>query len=202
MACTDITRAELFRCLVDGLTEKESVVRTEAVRGLAELDGDEAALLLRMKARVGDEEPRILGQVFDALWKVEGERAIAFVAPFLEAPADAVREEAALALGASRFAAAVGILRDALDRGRHPQFREVLLRALSLTRQPAALDFLLGLVKTGRMADAEAALDALALHRENQEIRRLAQEAAKGREELRQKFERSFPNEPLVPADR
>ena len=192
VACTDITRSELFRCLVDALTEKEAVVRTEAVRALAEMEGEEAALLLRMKARVGDEEPQTMGQVFDALWKVEGERALRFVAPFLESADRAVREEAALALGATRSASVVQMLRAASDRTRDPQFREVLFRGLSLTKQPEAFEFLIRLVKTGRTADAESALEALALHRENPEIRRVAEEAAGTKEELRRTFERCF----------
>jgi HEAT repeats len=178
VACTDIARGEIFRCLVEALTEKEPVVRVEAVRGLAEMDGEEAALLLRMKARVGDEEPQIAGQVFDALWKVEGEAALPFVATFLESASGEIREEAALALGASRISGAVALLREACDRTRDPRFREVLFRALSLSRLPEALQFLGNILKTGRRADVKAVIEALELHRENPEIRRLIEEAA------------------------
>lgn len=177
VACTDLPRGEILRSLVEALTEPEAVVRVEAVRGLAEIQGHEAALLLRMKARIGDEEPRIVGQVFDALWKLEGEAALRFVAHFLESRTAEVREEAALAMGASRSPGAVDVLRDACNGTRDPRFREVLFRALSLSRQPRALDFLKEILKTGRRADVKPVLEALELHRENADIRRLLEEA-------------------------
>ncbi|MGO9009516.1 MAG: HEAT repeat domain-containing protein [Bryobacteraceae bacterium] len=176
VACSDIARGEVLRCLVEALTEPEAVVRAEAVRGLAEMEGDEAALLLRMKARLGDEEPQVAGQVFDALWKLEGEAALTFAAGFLESANGEIREEAALALGASRFAGAVPLLRNACAGARDPRFREVLFRALSLSRRPEAWEFLKSILKTGRRSDVKAVLEALELHRENPEIRRLIEE--------------------------
>jgi hypothetical protein len=69
----------------------------------------------------------------------------------------------------------------------------VLLRALSSTRQPAALEFLLHQVSNARAADAQAALDALALHRDSPEIRRQVEEAARDREsDIREQFNQSF----------
>ena len=171
IACTDLDRSRIFRCLVDALTEKEAVVRGEAVRAIAEMAGDEAALLLRFKARIGDQESPVVGQVFDGILRLEGAAAVPFLAAFLESPSQETREEAALALGSSRLPAAVAELRRVLDAARHPGFREVLLRALSLSRDPAAIDFLIGIVKTGRLADALAALEALAIHRARPEIR-------------------------------
>jgi len=180
VACTDIGRGELFRCLVEALTEREAVVRAEAVRGLAEMEGEEAVLLLRMKARLGDEEPQIAGQVLDALLRVEGEPAVPFVAAFLDSAGSETRDEAALALGVSRSAAAVEILRQACAAARDPGFREVLFRALSLSRRPEALEFLKTVLATGRRAETKAVLDALQLHQENPEIRRLMEKFAAG----------------------
>jgi HEAT repeat protein len=176
VACQDITRGELLRCLADALAEKEAVVRAEAVRGLAEMEGEEAVILLRFKARIGDGEAQIVGQVFDALWKVEGEAAAVFIAGFLTAEAEEIREEAALALGATRTSAAFRPLRNACENARDVRFREVLFRALSVSRQPEALDYLLGLLKTGRRADRKGIIEALELHRENAEIGRVIEE--------------------------
>jgi len=178
VACTDLARGEILQSLVEALTEPEAVVRIEAVRGLAEMQGHEAALLLRMKARIGDEEPQIAGQVFDALWKVEGEAALRFVAHFLDSQTAEIREEAALAMGASRYPRAVEFLCDACKKARDPRFREVLFRALSISREPLALEFLKEILKTGRRADVRPVLEALELHRENADIRRLLEEAA------------------------
>jgi hypothetical protein len=175
-SCSDITRARTLRLLVDSMADEAQVVRVEAVRAVAEMDGEEAVLLLRLKARVGDSEPPVVGQVFDSLLRLERDAALPLVAEFLDGP-DGVKEEAALALGSSRMAGAVEILVKTLPRARDPYFRKTVLRALSASRQEKALEFLLALVRQGITADSDAALEALELHRESAEIR-LAIEAA------------------------
>jgi len=74
-ACPDLERDEAMRCFVDALAEKSRTIRLEAVRALRQMEGFEAALVLRLKARLGDKEPEVTGQVFDALLQLEGERA-------------------------------------------------------------------------------------------------------------------------------
>jgi HEAT repeat protein len=193
-ACIDIGRAEVLRLLVNAVADPAVTVRADALRALAQMQGDEAILLLRLKARLGDVESHITGQVFDHLFQLEGAHALEFVAGFLFAKEDGVREEAAMALGSSRQPAAAARLTDTWDHQRDPQFRLVLLRALSATRQPAALEFLLNLVRIGRIGDAAQALEALALHRDSPDIRRQVEEAASSREpETRTQFQQFFP---------
>jgi hypothetical protein len=115
--------------------------------------------------------------VFDSLLKLEKERGIRFVAGFLNARQE-VREEAALALGTSRLSGAVDILQEAWESTRDAEFRLVILRALSVSRQERAIGFLLQQVREGRADDAKAALEALALDRNSPEIRRQAEAAA------------------------
>jgi HEAT repeat protein len=117
-----------------------------------------------------------VGQVFDSLLRVEGEHGLSFVAGFLESRG--VREEAALALGSSRLAGAVDILREAWESSKDLGFREVILRAMSVSRQERALEFLLRLVREGRSQDAKNALQALALDPNSPEVRRQAEAAA------------------------
>jgi hypothetical protein len=45
------------------------------------------------------------------------------------------------------------------------------------SRLPEALEFLLDLLKSGREVEAAQALDALALHRDSAEIKRMVEEA-------------------------
>jgi HEAT repeat protein len=142
----------------------------------------EAALVLRLKARIGDTEPSVVGHVLDALVEIEGERALPLLEAALRKGECATREEAALALGSSRLPRACELLQGAHAAARDLQFRDTLLRALSLTRQESAIRFLLGIVGTGRRADALGALNALALHRGSEEIRRAVASAVQGRE--------------------
>jgi hypothetical protein len=193
IACTDLDRIEIFRCLVDALTEPDAVVRGEAARAVAEMQGDEAALVLRFKARTGDDEGEVAGQVFDGLLRVEGASAVPFLATFLQSQKREMRDEAALALGSSRLPAAVAELKQALAGTRDAAYREVLLRALSLSRDADAITLLLGMVKTARIADATLALEALAIHRSTPEVRSAVEDAVKdSRTELQQQFRKLF----------
>ena len=192
-ACLDIERSLVLRHLVDSLTDRAVTARSDVLRALVQMEGDEAILLLRLKTRLGDEESQIVGQVFDHLLQLEGRQGLDFVAAFLLHKSDTVREEAALSLGSSRLPEAVERLTDAWNRERDPQFRLVLLRALSTTRQPDSLEFLLNLLRIGRVADAAAAVEALSLHRDSPDIRRQVEEAARLREpEVRQQLRQSF----------
>jgi HEAT repeat protein len=165
-ACDDITRQEVFRILVDALADKAQVVRVEAVRAIEQMEGEETALLLRLKARLGDAEPAVTGQVFDSLLRLEPERALALVKGYLNSGAPELKEEAALALGASRLPGAVDMLLEALPHAKEPYFRQTMLRALGASRQEKALHFLRGLVEEGGM-DTPAAKEALALFERN-----------------------------------
>jgi hypothetical protein len=178
-SCTDIRREEILRYLVDRLTESAYTVRVEAARAIEQMDGDEAALLLRLKARAGDTEPRVIGQVFDSLLQLEGERAVGFVGDFLQNGSEETQGEAALSLGTSRLPGAITALEEAWAATRDQDLRLAILRALSASRQEPAFDFLLALVTKGRARDAAAALDALSLHKESDEIRRRVEAAAR-----------------------
>jgi hypothetical protein len=174
--CTDLRRFEILSYLVEALTDALDPVRIEAVRALHQLAGDEATLLLRLKARFGDRRPLIVGHVFDALLSLERERAVPFVAEYLDSSDDALRDEAALALGSSRLARALEVLTHRWQQSRGG-FAEVLLRAISSSRLPDAIDFLLNVLKTGTSQQATAALDALKLHKDTPEIQIKIEEA-------------------------
>ncbi len=89
----------------------------------------------------------------------KGVKAIPWVSRFLAASDDAAGE-AALAIAATHSAEGLHVLQEALEKARDPWFRSVLLSAIALTRQEAAMDFLLGLVAT-ESRDAEGALEAI-----------------------------------------
>ena len=162
-ACADIDRPAVLRHMVNALTEPAPPVRADAARALAGMQGDESALLLRLKARAGDEETAVTGQVFESLLAIERIAALPFVQTFLAARQDEVGEEAALAIGGSRLEAGVPILIEAWKTARGAEFRQAILRALSISRQDAAVAFLQSLAAEGRPQDAADARAALAL---------------------------------------
>jgi hypothetical protein len=69
----------------------------------------------------------------------------------------------------------------------------VLLRAISVSRLEAAIGWLVDIVRSGRKAEAEAAVEALALHTLSEEIRTQVEGAVKKRaEELQEAFQKCF----------
>lgn len=108
---------------------------------------------------VGDDEPEVLGACYGGILRIEGTRAIPWVARFL-ATADDSAGEAALAIAGTHSQEAFEALRNALADASDAWFRSVLLSAIALTRYDAAIDFLFDLVKNESL-DAEGAMEAL-----------------------------------------
>ncbi|HSU58549.1 MAG TPA: hypothetical protein VLI55_04490 [Bryobacteraceae bacterium] len=179
--CRDIPSQEIMQHLVNALADSAASVRVDAVRALEQMDGDAAALLLRLKARMGDPEPEVTGQALDSLLSIERDAGVEFVAGFLRLRDEDTREQAALALGASRLASAVEALKEAWSRSRTVHSSEPLLRALSISRQESGFEFLLQLIRDGREQDALEVLNALRLHRESPEIMKRVRNAAEVR---------------------
>jgi hypothetical protein len=184
--CADLTRAEKFRCLLNGITDAAEPVRIDTLRALEQLEGEEAALLCRLKAGFGDKSASVTGQAIESVLRLEGERALDFARSFLESSDEPLVEEASLAIGASRLPAAIDALKQAYSRCNRPVF----LRALSIARVETGFEFLLSLVRDGNLA----ALDALAIHRDSPEIQTAVKKAveAAGNESLNQRYQTKF----------
>jgi len=183
VSCTDLTRPEILRQLVDALADEIHSVRIEAVRALEQMNGEESCLALRVKSYAGDSSAEVLGQVFDSILHLEGDRGVAFISGFLKSKNEETRDEAALALGGSRLPSAVKALIDAWEAARLGLFGPVILRALSSSRDETALEFLLNLVRKASSRECAAALEALQLHRDSSEIQERVAAARKARGE-------------------
>lgn len=165
VSASDLPRRETLRCLVQALTDRAASVRLDAVRALEQMQGEEVALLLRLKARTGDAELAVVGQVFDSLLTIEDTAAIPFVAAFMRHSDEQTGVEAALSLGACRIATAIESLEAAWRKMRNPVVSAAILRGMSASRQEQAIEFLLNLLGTARERDA------LELHRFDEDLR-------------------------------
>jgi HEAT repeat protein len=179
--------------LVDMLTEKDKAARVGAVQALTYTATEAAALVLRLKASLGDPEAEVIGECFGGLLELTPEPAVPFVAEFLEGADEAIQEAALLALGSSRRAEALDVLRSYWEKAT-ADLREVVCVALALLRLPAATDFLLQLVAGQPPASAGAALAALAVHRYDPQVRERAAAAvaANGQAALQAIFDKRF----------
>lgn len=194
LQCTDLTREDKLWAVMPLLTEKSASVRKDAAMALESLEGREAALLLRIKARMGDNDATVTGQVFESLLRVEREGAVPFVAEFFRELNAEVRDEAVLALGASRLSEGVAALRDLLARKMPMVDPEVVFRALSISRREEAIDFLLEVIRTRRPREVIAALDALKVYRDSSDVQKRIADAvaARSEREIQQEFQRLF----------
>ncbi len=157
--CRALPERELLGHLTELFADKDKSVRLEAARAVESVGSHSAALLLRLRAILGADEPEILGACYTGVLAIEGTAAIPWVSRFLAA-GDDVAGEAALAIAGTRSPEAFEALRERFHGARDPWFRSVLLSAIALTRQPAAYDFMFELVRTAS-GHAEAAIEAL-----------------------------------------
>jgi hypothetical protein len=148
----------LLEC-VTLLADPEIAARTGAIRAIADSGRPDGVLLLRLKTLLGDKEIEVTGECFAALLSLGPAGSVEFVAKFLDSRTEGIGEQAALALGESRLAAAFDVLREAWERGGLAEQRRTLLVAIAMLRIDQALEFLLS-----RLADESGpvAADALA----------------------------------------
>ena len=157
--CRSLSEANLLTHLLELLGDKDKAVRAEAVRAVEQVGSTSAAMLLRLRAVLGADEPEVLGACYGGILRIEGVSAIPWIRRFL-ATADDPAAEAALALAGTHSPAAFEALREEMAKANDPWWRSVLLSAISLTRQDAAVEFLMELVRTESL-DAERAVEAL-----------------------------------------
>jgi HEAT repeat protein len=154
------------------LSDKESAARTGAVRALADSGRPDAELLLRYKADSGDQKSEVEGECFAALLRLgPRSRSVPFVTEFLKRGS----EEAAIALGESRFTEAWTALKDAFAAV--PSSQSAVMLGMSLLRNDEAIEFLFERVEKDRERVAAVAIAALAsysgdeaLHKRMKEI--------------------------------
>ena len=157
--CRSLTDADLLTHLIELAGDKDKAVRTEAMRAIEQVGSPSASLLLRLRAILGADEPEVLGACYSGVLRLEGAKAIPWVARFL-ATADDNAAEAALAIAGAHSPEGFETLRECLTEADDPWWRSVLLSAIALTRQDGALEFLLDEVRKESLS-AETAIEAI-----------------------------------------
>jgi HEAT repeat protein len=157
--CRAVREVDLLAHLLELLGDKDKAVQAEAVRAVEQVGSPSAALLLRLRAVLGNDEPEVLGACYGGILRIEGVSAIAWIRRFLDA-GDESAAEAALAIAATHTPEAFDVLQEAFGKTDDPWWRSALLSAISLTRQDDALEFLMELVRTESL-HAEAAIEAV-----------------------------------------
>jgi HEAT repeat protein len=183
----------LLEC-VNLLADKEAPARVGAIRAIADSGDIAGALILRLKALLGDKEDEVIGECFSGLLRLAPAPSLDFVARFLQSASEEIRERAALALGESHVPAAFPLLREAWEQTSQAARRRTLLLSIAMLRMDEAVDFLLARVAEDREASAGDALAALALYGRDESVRKRADEIVEKRESstLKGVFDREF----------
>ena len=191
--CPGISDADLLHLLLEPLTDTDKTVRMEAARAFGQVGGSSAALVLRLRALLGKDEPEVLGAVYSALLSVEGTDAVALVSAALK-EGDDLAAEAAFALADLRTPEALAALTTRLRAGADGWFSGVLLSAIALTRLPEAMDFLIALIEADTR-QAAVAIEAIGRIAPNAEVRARVEKAVEqaGSPRLAQAFRQHIP---------
>ena len=184
--CRSLLEPDLLAHLVELFADKDKAVRVEAARAIEQVGSPSAALLLRLRAVLGADEPEVLGACYSGILRVEGASAIPWISRFL-ASSDDPAAEAALAIAGTHLAQGFKILCERFTEESDPWFRSVLLSAIALTRQDAAVEFLLELVRTESL-QAEGAIEAILRSTPSDEITKRLEKLVAGNQRLARAF--------------
>jgi hypothetical protein len=180
--------------LVDAMADPAKDVRIAAAVALGAVGTEAAGLVLRLKVRLGDEEPDVLSECLGGLLAVDAKEYLPLVTEFLGPGDPATCEAAAMALARSRLPEALEPLKECVERAHSSELRQHVLLAIAILRQPAATDYLVELVASESEPEASAALSALRIFKEDPRLRERIAQAVRERESpaLQAAFDRDF----------
>ena len=180
--------------LVDLLADSESKTRMYAAIAMGNWRGAEALPILRLKARMGDEDADTFAEVLAALLR-QDEEQLSFVAEFLHAAELTHAEAAALALGQSKISSALEPLVKSWPRLRRTPIATTLLMSISLLRTQPAIDWLIDQLADTTATQSLDIFDALALHKSDPKLIERLQTLVEKHQHLQSAFRQVFKGE-------
>jgi HEAT repeat protein len=184
--CRSVREPDLLAHLIDLFADKDKSVRAEVARAIEQVGSPSSALLLRLRAVLGADEPEVLGACYSGVLRIEGVTAVPWISRFL-ASADDPAAEAALAIAVTHSAEGFNALSACFAEEHDPWFLSVLLSAMALTRQDAAVEFLVELVRTESL-QAEAAIEAILRAAPSDEVTKRLEGLVAGNQRLARVF--------------
>jgi HEAT repeat protein len=176
------------------LADSQAPARVGAVRALSTNGGEASALVLRLKALLGDRDIEVIAECFSGLLTAQRDGVVEFVAGFADLDGEETCEAAILALGDSRLSKAVEFLKEKYGRTARASTRKALLLALATSRDEDALSFLIALLENANVETATNVITALSVHKSSERIRQAVSRAVdrSRKRELIDAFRREF----------
>jgi DNA-binding phage protein len=173
------------------LADREPAVRLAAARAVAHHGARDGAGLLLLKLGVGDAVAEIAVECLRGLFALAPDLA----EPHARAMLDGDGRQLALhALGTVPDERAVAILAEVLEVAALAHERAEVIHALGLSRRPRARAILIDLVIGDRSGDAQAALTALAIHKDDPRVAAEVRAATAALPELAARVAALFPD--------
>lgn len=173
---------DVLMALAEALSDPDEAVRGAAAQSLAFCGEPAAAAMAMQKIRCGDADAAVTADALGALITLRPLDGLACAAGLLEARSPELRPFVYLTLGQSHLPEALPLLSRELKHLRGVGERRDVFVAIGLLRTANSVAFLLETVATGPLADARAAVAALATQSQADSMRDAISAAAKGRD--------------------
>ncbi|NJM67910.1 MAG: HEAT repeat domain-containing protein [Acaryochloris sp. RU_4_1] len=160
---------DLMLELADLLSDPESEARIGAAHAIAYSNDPRAIPLLRLRAKVGD-EPQVMSEYFRVMLDLVPEQSMEFVAQYLYDKNRQLQELVALALGESYQPQALAHLIRWYEQTQQEELQAMGLLAIAMLRNEEGIDYLLSLIKEGQAKQADNAIQALHIYRQDEQL--------------------------------
>jgi hypothetical protein len=152
------------------LADPDPESRAGAARAIGCLAELQVSALLRFKLLSGDADSRVMGDCFDALFRVSPESAVHFVAEFVTHSDRITREAAILSLGISRQTQALEFLVKAWASASELDTQAVFLSAFMLHRSDASLEILWEVLRESSIVECRSVMEVLLPYHAEKEL--------------------------------
>lgn len=162
----------------DLLADPETEARAGAAQALSCFSGTMHIALLRLRALSGEQNIRVLEEIFSVLFSLSGptnntqeeDETVRFVAQFLESSDVDVVSVAAISLGSSRRGSAFTALREFAENRLDEEQLRIAFEAIALLRLPEAFDYALDVISRGSELEARLAEQAMSIYRDDESL--------------------------------
>lgn len=174
------------------LADREPSVRLATARAIVHRGHRAGAGLLLVRVGAGDDVPEVLMECARGLFALAPDFARRHAAQILHDGDEQEREQMLHVLGTAADDSAIALLAEQLASTSLSEQRKPIIESLGLSLRTSARTLLLELIASDRGSDAEAALEALAIHRYDQRLVAQVRELAAASPQTARMFKERF----------
>ncbi|PZD70292.1 hypothetical protein C1752_14379 [Acaryochloris thomasi RCC1774] len=178
LALAETGYSDALLYIADLLADPETEARAGAAQALSCFSGTTPIALLRLRALSGEQNVRVLEEIFSVLFALSGpttnpeekDETVRFVAQFLESSDVDVVSVAAITLGSSRRLSAFNALREFAENILDEERLRISFEAIAILRLPEAFDYVVDTISRGSELEARLAEQAMSIYRDDERL--------------------------------